>query len=179
MRIPSAGGVQSAGSISVGGATPTISGAGITFPATQSASSDANTLDDYEEGTWTPVMYGTSSDPTFTYVNQIGRYTKIGNLVYVFFHVYWTSKSGGGGAMRMTLPFTSSGASATYTGSYMNDSGGITYGSGYTMLLGQIPPNSSLNYFIVSGSGVSSTTLATGSFASSSFFYGNAIYQVA
>ena len=40
--------------LGVGAATPSASGAGITFPATQSASTDANTLDDYEEGTWTP-----------------------------------------------------------------------------------------------------------------------------
>jgi len=38
--------------IGVGGATASSSGAGITFPATQSASTDANTLDDYEEGNW-------------------------------------------------------------------------------------------------------------------------------
>ena len=38
--------------IGVGNATPAASGAGISFPATASASSDANTLDDYEEGTW-------------------------------------------------------------------------------------------------------------------------------
>jgi hypothetical protein len=41
----------SATTVGVGGATPAASGAGITFPATQSASTDANTLDDYEEGT--------------------------------------------------------------------------------------------------------------------------------
>jgi hypothetical protein len=39
--------------IGVGDATPSASGSGITFPATQSASTNANTLDDYEEGTWT------------------------------------------------------------------------------------------------------------------------------
>jgi hypothetical protein len=51
---------------------------GITFPATQSASTDANTLDDYEEGTWTPSVGGTA-----TYTFQVGQYTKIGNLVYI------------------------------------------------------------------------------------------------
>jgi hypothetical protein len=56
-------------------------GSGITFPATAVAASDANTLDDYEEGTWTPnqgsglVVVGTFS--------STGRYTKVGNLVYV------------------------------------------------------------------------------------------------
>ena len=38
------------------GATSPSSGTGIAFPATQNASSDANTLDDYEEGTWTPTL---------------------------------------------------------------------------------------------------------------------------
>lgn len=41
--------------IGLGNSTPS-SGMGIKFPATQSASSDANTLDDYEEGTWTPTL---------------------------------------------------------------------------------------------------------------------------
>jgi len=38
------------------GGNTSATGTGITFPATQSASSDANTLDDYEEGTWTPTL---------------------------------------------------------------------------------------------------------------------------
>jgi len=54
------------------------SGIGITFPATQSASSDANTLDDYEEGTWTPNVGGTA-----TYTTQVGSYVKIGKLVFI------------------------------------------------------------------------------------------------
>jgi hypothetical protein len=80
MTLNSSGGLQCVNSISVGNATPTTSGAGITFPATQSASSDANTLDDYEEGTWTPALVGTSSA---SYDNQVGRYTKVGRLVTI------------------------------------------------------------------------------------------------
>ena len=64
--------------IGIGNATPSTSGSGISFPATQSASSDANTLDDYEEGTWTPTLGGNT-----TYTGQEGRYTKIGNLVMI------------------------------------------------------------------------------------------------
>jgi hypothetical protein len=68
--------------IGVGGATPSSSGSGITFPATQSASSDANTLDDYEEGEWTPTYTATSgSFGTITYRFQQGRYTKVGRAV--------------------------------------------------------------------------------------------------
>jgi hypothetical protein len=115
MRIPTAGGVQSAGSISVGGATPTTSGAGITFPATQSASSDANTLDDYEEGTWTPTIEGTSTAGTATYSDRNGQYTKIGRQVTVITYVSWNSGTGTGNLRMSGLPFT-------------NNSGGV-YGA--------------------------------------------------
>jgi hypothetical protein len=70
----SATGGSFATTIGVGAATPAASGSGISFPATQSASSDANTLDDYEEGTWTA-----------TYSFQNGYYRKIGSLVMISF----------------------------------------------------------------------------------------------
>jgi hypothetical protein len=73
----------SASTIGVGGATPSTSGSGITFPATQSASSNANTLDDYEEGTFTPTLAsGFSTAPT-SYTSQAGRYMKVGRSVFV------------------------------------------------------------------------------------------------
>lgn len=50
----------------------------VKFPAAQNASADANTLDDYEEGTWTPSIGGTA-----TYTAQAGTYTKIGRLVFI------------------------------------------------------------------------------------------------
>jgi hypothetical protein len=52
----------------------------VAFPASQVASGDANTLDDYEEGAWTPVL---SSGGSTTYTSQLGRYVKIGRLVFV------------------------------------------------------------------------------------------------
>ena len=107
-RFNSSGNLQTIGTIGVGGATPSTSGAGITFPATQSASSDANTLDDYEEGTFTPVMGCTSSNPTVTYSNQIGRYTKIGRFVFALVRLTLSTKSGGSGQVQVQgLPFTS------------------------------------------------------------------------
>jgi hypothetical protein len=107
-RIPSTGGIQSVNSISVGNATPTTSGAGITFPATQSASSDANTLDDYEEGSFTPTFTGATVVGTPTYAF---KYTKIGR--FVSFTLYITSTTSFASGSRtgcfFSLPFTSSG----------------------------------------------------------------------
>ena len=67
--------------IGVGGATPSTSGSGITFPATQSDSSNANTLDDYEEGTWTPNV-GTLVNMTGTPTYTNAKYQKIGNRCF-------------------------------------------------------------------------------------------------
>jgi hypothetical protein len=112
MRIPAAGGLQVVNSISVGNATPTTSGAGITFPATQSASSDANTLDDYEEGTWTPTLTTDGGTPptVSSYTTRTGTYTKIGNLVIATCSIRATvSNVGVGSAVATGLPFTSAG----------------------------------------------------------------------
>ena len=80
---------------------------GITFPATQVASSDANTLDDYEEGTWTGTLKGSVSDPTVP-VTTTGRYTKIGRLVHVSFNFANVSTVGASGNISITgLPFVS------------------------------------------------------------------------
>jgi len=98
--------VQVVSAIGVGGATPTSSGAGITFPATQSASTDANTLDDYEEGTWTPAIQGSSTNPTVSYNFRLGTYVKVGRLVTLNGHFRTSSVSGGSGDVWITgLPF--------------------------------------------------------------------------
>ena len=112
--------------LGVGGATPSASGSGITFPATQSASSDANTLDDYEEGTWTPVYTpNAGSFTTATYQSQIGFYQKIGNTVHIQAYLYLNGFSLGTatGTLFLTgLPFTSVGSS-----SYQSGTVGYTY----------------------------------------------------
>ena len=95
--------LQVATTIGVGGATPSASGAGITFPATQSASSDANTLDDYEEGSFTPTLGGTS-----TYAQQSGSYKKVGGLVYVSGILQVITLGTGSTSQMSGFPFTCS-----------------------------------------------------------------------
>jgi hypothetical protein len=93
------------GALVLQGGDTAASGVGITFPATQSASSDANTLDDYEEGTWTPIYTGGGVTPTYS--EQTGRYIKIGQMVYISFRLVISASSGGSGALKIGgLPFT-------------------------------------------------------------------------
>jgi len=92
------------------------SGTGITFPATQSASSNANTLDDYEEGTWTPIIVGATTAGTGTYSSQNGRYTKVGNMVTATSYVEWSAHTGTGGMRLGGLPFATLSATANLGG---------------------------------------------------------------
>jgi hypothetical protein len=94
------------GALVLQGGNTSASGVGITFPATQSASSDANTLDDYEEGTWTPTWIGSTTNPTVTYNTQVGNYTKIGRMVYFDIRLVTTGSTGGTGNLEIgNLPF--------------------------------------------------------------------------
>ena len=104
------GNVSVTGVIGVGGATTSTSGSGISFPATQSASSDANTLDDYEEGSWTPTLSGTGGAAGQSYSIQNGLYTKIGNVVTVSFDVRLSTLGTiSGQAVIGGLPFSANG----------------------------------------------------------------------
>jgi hypothetical protein len=98
---------KTATTLGVGDATP-ASGAGITFPATQSASTDANTLDDYEEGTWTPAQGGgLTVVGTFS---SSGSYTKIGRQVTAIGTVAaTTSVSYASGALITSIPIACQG----------------------------------------------------------------------
>jgi hypothetical protein len=86
-----------------------ISGGGLTFNGDTAA---ANALDDYEEGTWSPVVIGTSTVGTATYGQQHGVYTKIGRLVQFSMYLDWSSGTGAGNLRLSGLPFTSSSSSA-------------------------------------------------------------------
>jgi hypothetical protein len=83
---------------------------GVKFPATQSASADANTLDDYEEGEWQPtVTCSTSGSYTLHASYDTCVYTKIGRLVQVQGKLYITGESSPSGDIRISLPITSLG----------------------------------------------------------------------
>ena len=71
----------------------------------------ANLLDDYEEGTWTATLTGSTTNPT-TPVTATGQtYTKIGNTVYVTCAIAGVNTTGAAGGIRVTgLPFTPSPA---------------------------------------------------------------------
>jgi len=115
LNLPDAAGTIQVSGNPISGTTGTftglvnISAAGagqIQFPATQNASANANTLDDYEEGTFTPALTGYSGT---TYGTRLGIYTKVGNIVTLQIYIDITVIGTFGSNTRVTgLPFSPS-----------------------------------------------------------------------
>jgi len=151
--------------IGVGGATASASGAGITFPATQSASSNANTLDDYEEGTFTVT---TNGDGTGALSAQTGEYTKIGNIciVRILFTVSTNFASNAIGG----LPFTVSGSDSISNVGFMGSV--ITQSSSDSPVIASaITGSTYLNLFVGSDYGNSHEPTTTNQYYRLSIVY--------
>jgi hypothetical protein len=104
LTIANSGAATFSSGIGIGGATATTGG--IQFPATAVAIADANNLDDYEEGTWTPTLTTSGGTPP-TVVSSSGRYIIIGKLVTIYFKFLLSSASGGSGQLKITnAPFS-------------------------------------------------------------------------
>ena len=123
-KLATTGTMTFASTIGVGGATPAASGAGITFPASVSASTDANTLDDYEEGTYT---IATNTNLTANTGYNVFQYTKIGRQVTVNGGLVVSAVSSTND-VTISLPFTSKA----------NPSSGQSVGSGAVYPIGGV-----------------------------------------
>lgn len=114
-------------------------GGQIAFPSTPNPSSNANTLDEYEEGNWTPVLGGAGGTSGQSYSTQIGRYIKIGKLVFCSFRATLSNEGTITGALQLQgLPFTTD-TTGSFTTSFA-----ISWESmatNYVNLTGHIEPN--------------------------------------
>lgn len=74
----------------------------------------ANALDDYEEGTFTPTIVGSTAAGAGTYTKAVGRYTKVGNVVHFDLYLLWTAHTGTGNMLVADMPFVNSSLDSNY-----------------------------------------------------------------
>lgn len=132
---------------------------GIQFPAVQASSSDANCLDDYEEGTFTPAW--SSSGATFTYDSRYGQYTKVGNKVTFTAWIDVATATGTlTNALSLTgLPFTSLNTTYGYSSLALTGQGIVSPGAG-----AYVNPNATSAAIVTNtGAGGTPNTLELGS----------------
>lgn len=85
----------------------------ISFPASQVTDADANTLDDYEEGTFSPsIVLSTPGNSATTVIDA--RYTKVGNVCHISLALSFVKGTGTGTASMSGLPFTSKNTGGFY-----------------------------------------------------------------
>jgi len=138
----------------------------------------ANTIDEYEEGTWTPRLTGTSGGNYTPGSDNYGKYTRVGDLVTVSCTLHWSARvTAYAGLLAITgLPYTSSSSGARNCGIIGAVQSGITYPSGYNRLTIAHDPGQNLAYIITNsstGSGYthSPTVGSTGRIYTISWFY--------
>jgi len=74
------------------------------------ANSDTTTLDWYEEGSFTPTSIGSTTPGAVTYTLQDGKFTRIGNTVFFWLAVGWSSHTGTGNLQIAGLPYAANGS---------------------------------------------------------------------
>lgn len=146
--------LQGEANLTFDGTTLTLGQGQIAFPATQNASAGANVLDDYEEGTFTPAIADDtlSGAESQTYSRQVGRYTKIGNLVYITLRLTITSL----GTLTTTqqariigLPFTSENVANSNSAVNIGNSGGLALTTASEVATGLVTVNATdIQFFI-------------------------------
>jgi len=145
--------------LGVGNATPSSSGAGITFPATQSASSNANTLDDYEEGTFT-VTFVPNTSGTISLSSDTCSYTKVGRAVTITGFLKVSSVSSPLGYLKISgLPFGGGGSAGQFRQAIAIDGGGMNV-TMTTVLTATIQGDTNIYVFKPDGLGGQSATTA-------------------
>lgn len=144
----------------------TLSNGQIVFPATQVPSANANTLDDYEEGTWTPTLtFATPGDLAVTYSTQSGFYTKIGRFVSIQCNVAASSftHTTASGQFRISgLPFVPAISSSGSVG-FTN---GIVAGAGSLLVI--LVSGGTFPFYSYTGSTGTTATVTTAGVASGS-----------
>lgn len=160
-------------------------GHGIDFSATGdgSGTTSSELLDDYEEGAWTPTIgIGTTTTNSFTggsYSIQAGRYTKVGNMVTLWFHIRISNKGSQSGTVYMKgLPFTNHGddtssEGATVSINYWNSMANPVSLTGYVQ-------NGRAQIILIDSDATTVTpTITNSDLTNSSTWYGVVTYRAA
>ena len=152
-----------------------VEGGQITFPSSQSSSAGANTLDDYEEGSWTPTITGSGGSSGQTYTTQTGRYNKIGNQVTCWFTLTLSAKGTITGSVQIGgIPFTCN--STVYgvmsLGYFENFSTSFVHVAGWLA-----PSTSAVTIWALTAAAVSTSAIAQADMANNTLMVGVISYR--
>jgi len=163
----------------------TLASGQITWPDAVNASADPTTLDDYEEGDWTPVLWDTSlssGEGQGYNSNTIGRYTKIGNICHIQ-GTLWMSSLGTltttSGVHIGGLPFVTNNETGNDSSYYFGYMAQVNFAAAYSNPYGYAPIN--VSYFQVKKFAADATqtvTMAISEWSADGFAFFAGTYKV-
>ena len=160
--------ISSGGTLQVDGTLKAANG--ILFGTDTAA---ANTLDDYEEGTWTPVLTFGGGSTGITYNTQAGNYTKVGRITAATINISLSSKGTSTGVGEITLPFTSASVGEQHFQPYLVN---VTSTGNVSLFARSSLASSRFVQFSDAGS---ATFMTDSNFANNSFIRATLVYQTA
>jgi hypothetical protein len=151
----------------------------ITFPATQNSSAGANTLDDYEEGSWTPSIGGSGGQSGQTYAanGQVGRYIKVGKKVFVQGYILLTALGTvTTNAQIQGLPFTSENTTNLVSGLVIHYWNALA--NAKVMVTATIPANTTAATLFAAGAAATGlTVMVQGDLSNTTELYFSGTYR--
>lgn len=167
--IPLAADGSTALPIANGGTGITSFGTGVATALGVSTTATGGFATQVNNTSFTPVVsFATPGDLSVSYSNQVGSYSRNGNMVTYNFGIAFTpTYTTSSGILTVSLPFTAAAGANGWYGA-LGNTGGVnaTYPSGRTTVVGSIDPSSNTFYLRASGAAVNSTNLITTNFAS-------------
>lgn len=151
---------------------------GLIYPASQGADSDANVMDDYEEGTWTPTYEGTSGTAGSQASSEaVGHYVKIGRLVSANFKYTLTNKGSWSASVRFQgLPYNKKNDTEQVSAGSINVHN-VNYDA--SMICSYVLPVSVRWYLFMAKANAASVTLGCSVVAADAAFRGTINYWTA
>lgn len=138
----------------------TLAARWIGFPQTNVVTTDANTLDDYEEGSWTPTKtVGTA------FASASGKYTKIGNQVTATFLITFAAETNANAATMSGFPFSASGSFSELNGL------GVGYNTSSTNIGGSLAATTMTFRKVGAGGGSATITNMSGATVTGTMTY--------
>lgn len=129
----------------------------------------------FEEGDWTPELAGQTTPGTFSYTTQVGKYSRIGRLVFLNFNLFATISVAPTGNLRIEgIPYN--GGSTMRAGSMVSVYSGFTLSAGYDVFSANV--NGPRLELVKSGTGVAATNVGSSELTGTFILRGSIFYPI-
>jgi hypothetical protein len=136
----------------------------------------------FVDASYTPVLKGDATAGTHTYTTQVGRYYRIGSIVFVTFFIALTTKGTAGNAMSgnicVSLPLTARNTTNLRWAAAIGHVGTINLATGQSQFGGEVLPNTANLILLQSGDTIATATFVDADIGTAAQIAGSITYLI-